>query len=344
MKIPRSVLVNNSSTLRIFHEVPRIIYADNPDYIHHLKQDIDKLFDSEKNRLLRKGKAQRWVFLNDKNEPVGRVAAFINPKTAFTEKQPTGGIGFFECIDHQETANFIFDTAKAWLESEGMEAMDGPINFGERNQFWGCLTKNFTDPNSYGMNYNPPYYPKLFENYGFETYFNQYLYKRPVLLPVQEVFIRKNKNLKEKAGVSVNNVTGKTLAEITQDFLTVYNAAWGGYDNFKPMRLSMAQKIMNSLKPVIDKRIIIFAYHGKTPIGFFINIPELNEIFKHVNGNLNLFGKLKFLYHKKRGTPRTMVGIVFGVAKEWQGKGVEGAMIDWAGSYLTDRKSTRLNS
>ncbi|HLW61808.1 MAG TPA: hypothetical protein VKY33_00275, partial [Flavobacterium sp.] len=244
--------------MRIFHEVPRIIYADNPDYIHHLKQDIDKLFDSEKNRLLRKGKAQRWVFLNDKNEPVGRVAAFINPKTAFTEKQPTGGIGFFECIDHQETANFIFDTAKAWLSSEGMEAMDGPINFGERNQFWGCLTKNFTDPNSYGMNYNPPYYPKLFENYGFKTYFNQYLYKRPVLLPVQEVFIRKNKNLKEKAGVSVNNVTGKTLAEITQDFLTVYNAAWGGYDNFKPMRLSMAQKIMNSLKPVIDKRIIIF--------------------------------------------------------------------------------------
>jgi len=337
----RLVLVNNSSTLRNFHEVPRIIYADNPDYIHHLKQDIDKIFDPKKNRLLRKGKAQRWVFFNDKNELVGRVAAFINPKTSFSGKQPTGGIGFFECIDHQETANFIFDTAKDWLASEGMEAMDGPINFGERNQFWGCLTKNFTDPNSYGMNYNPPYYPALFENYGFKTYFNQYLYKRPVLLPVQEVFIRKNKNLKEKVGVSVNNVTGKSIDEITQDFLTVYNAAWGGHDNFKPMRLSMAQKIMNSLKPVIDKRIIIFAYHDNKPIGFFINIPELNEIFKFVNGNLNLLGKLKFLYHQKIGTPRTMVGIVFGVAKEWQGKGVEGAMIHWAGEYITKNTKYR---
>src|SRR5690554_8039274 len=97
MKIPRPVIVKNSSTLSIFHEVPRIIYADNLNYIHHLKQDIDKLFDPKKNRLLRKGKAERWVFLNDKNEPVGRVAAFINPKTAFSEKQPTGGIGFFEC-------------------------------------------------------------------------------------------------------------------------------------------------------------------------------------------------------------------------------------------------------
>lgn len=341
MKIIRAVLVDDNSTLKSFHKVPRIIYADNPDYIQHLQQDIDKLFNPQKNRLLREGKARRWVFFNNKNELVGRVAAFINPKTSFTEKQPTGGIGFFESTNSQDTANFIFDTAKDWLESEGMQAMDGPINFGERNQFWGCLTKNFTDPNSYGMNYNPPYYPKLFEAYGFQTYFNQYLYKRPVLMPVQEVFIRKHKNLKEKSRVRVDNATQKTLPEITQDFLTVYNAAWGDHDNFKPMRLAGAQKIMNSLKPIIDKRIVIFAYQEDEPIGFFINIPELNEIFRFVNGNLNTFGKLNFLYHKWRETPRTMVGIVFGVSKEWQGKGVEGAMIDWAGSYFTENTKYR---
>src|SRR5690554_7828271 len=94
MKIPRPVIVKNSSTLSIFHEVPRIIYADNLNYIHHLKQDIDKLFDPKKNRLLRKGKAERWVFLNDKNEPVGRVAAFINPKTAFQKNNPREALVF----------------------------------------------------------------------------------------------------------------------------------------------------------------------------------------------------------------------------------------------------------
>src|SRR5690606_8535522 len=173
-------------------------YSEDENYIPHLKQDIEKIFDPQKNKLLREGKARRWIFYDDKNRLAGRVAAFLNPKTAFTEKQPTGGIGFFESVNNQEDANYIFDTAKSWLTSEGMEAMDGPINFGERNQFWGCLTKNFTDPNSYAMNYNPPYYPELFENYGFKTYFEQYLYKRPVLMPVQEVFVRKNKILREK--------------------------------------------------------------------------------------------------------------------------------------------------
>lgn len=332
----RAVLVNNKTTLKEFHKVPKRIYANDPNYIPHLKQDIDKLFDPNKNKLLQEGgKARQWVFYNDKNQLVGRVAAFINPKTSFTEKQPTGGVGFFESIDDQDTANFILNTSKEWLESEGMKAMDGPINFGERNQFWGCLTENFTDPNSYGMNYNPPYYPKLFETYGFQTYFNQYVYKRPVFLPVQEVFIRKNKRLREKSGVHVSNITGKSLAQVAQDFLTVYNAAWGGHDNFNPMKLETAQKIVNALKPVMDKRIVVFAYHKEEPIGFFVNIPELNEIFKFVHGDLNLIGKLKFLYHKWRETPRTMVGVVFGVSKEWQGKGVEGAMIDWAGTYFT---------
>lgn len=333
----RAVVVTNSSTLKDFHKVPEIIYASDSNYIPHLKQDIDKIFNPKKNKLLRhkNGKAIRWIFYNDDNQLVGRVAAFINPKTAFKEKQPTGGIGFFESINNQETANFIFDTAKNWLIEQGMEAMDGPINLGERNQFWGCLTKNFTDPNSYGMNYNPPYYPELFENYGFKTFFEQYLYKRPVLMPIQEVFVRKNENLRKKHGVRVDNFVNKSLEQAAQDFLTVYNAAWGGYADYQPMKLEVAQKIMNSLKPIIDKKILFFAYHDETPIGFFINIPELNEIFKYVNGDLNWLGKLKFLYHKWKGTPKTMVGIVFGVSREWHGKGVEGAMIDWAGSYVT---------
>ena len=337
----RAVLVDDKSTLKNFHKVAEIIYAKDPNYIPHIQQDIDKIFNPAKNKLLKDGKAKRWIFYNDKNELIGRVAAFINPKTAYSENQPTGGIGFFESLDDQIIANFILDTGKDWLESEGMEAMDGPVNLGERNQFWGCLTANYTDPNSYAMNYNPPYYPGLFESYGFKTYFYQYLYKRPVVLPVQDVFVRKIERLKEVSNIHVSTVIGKSLTKVAEDFRTVYNAAWGGHDHFKPLSSDAAQKIMNSLKPIIDKRIVFFAYHNDEPIGFFVNIPELNEIFKYVNGDLNWAGKLKFLYHKWKRTPQTMVGIVFGVSREWHGKGVEGAMIHWAGDYLI--KNTQYN-
>ena len=70
-----------------------------------------------------------------------------------------------------------------------MEGMDGPVNFGERDQFWGLLVQNFDAQPSYGMNYNPSYYQNFFDIYGFQNYFNQYVYWRNLDLPVQDVFI-----------------------------------------------------------------------------------------------------------------------------------------------------------
>jgi hypothetical protein len=72
---------------------------------------------------------------------------------------------------------------------------------------------------------------------------------------------------------------------------------------------------------------MVFVYHFDKPIGFYINLPEVNEFMQHVRGNLNWWGILKFLYFKKFGRRNTMVGIVFGVDRDYHGKGVEGAMI-----------------
>jgi GNAT superfamily N-acetyltransferase len=126
--------------------------------------------------------------------------------------------------------------------------------------------------------------------------------------------------------------------KISEYFLEVYNSAWGGHEGFKNMRLEQAKAIINSMKVIMDKDILIFAFYEDKPIGFYINIPELNEFFKHVNGNLNWIGKLKFLYYLKFGKRKTMLGIVFGVSREYQGRGVEGAMISFAGDYVVPMK------
>jgi hypothetical protein len=112
-----------------FIEMAVRLYKSEKNWIRPIDADIEGLFHSETNKLFRNGaKAKRWLLQNENGEIIGRIAAFVNPK--MKEKQPTGGVGFFECIDNQEAAFLLLDTAKAWLQSEGMEAMDGPINFG----------------------------------------------------------------------------------------------------------------------------------------------------------------------------------------------------------------------
>lgn len=337
--------VNNSSTIAEFHKVPFVIYKNDKNWIPHLKQDIEKVFDPSKNKAFEHGKAVRWILKDDKQNLIGRISAFVNEKTAHTFQQPTGGIGFFECINHQEAANLLLDTAKNWLEQQGMQAMDGPINFGEKNQFWGLLIENFTDMSSYAMNYNPNYYKTLFENYGFQIYYYQFVYRRDLSVPAQPIFVRKYNQMNADPNYKISNIKGKSWKQVADDFREVYNGAWGNHDGFKPMTEEQSYKLINAMKPAIDKRIVVFAYYKEKPIAFYVNIPELNEIFRFVNGNLNLIGKLKFAYHKFIGTAKIMTGVVFGVVAEFQGKGVEGAMIKWSEHHIvgkTPYKTTTL--
>ena len=333
--------VNDPRTLKDWMRLPWTIYRTDANWIPHLKQDIEKVFDPAKNKLLKEGKAERWVLYDDGGKPIGRIAAFINTKTAYTEKQPTGGMGFFECINDQAAANLLLDAARDWLKERGMEAMDGPINFGDRNMFWGLLIKNFTDPPIYGTNYNPPYYKDLLEGYGFQVWFNQLFFKRSAEVPAQELFHRKYQQLADDPRMHMHDSVGRSVDQIARDFCEVYNAAWVDHENHKPMELAAALKIVKAMKPVMDPRLLFFIRYDDRPIAMYISLPELNEIFKHVNGDLNWWGKLKFLWHKWRGTVKTMTGIVFGVAKEWQGKGLEGALIVMGERNIVDKKLYR---
>jgi hypothetical protein len=318
-------------------EVPRLVYQEDKNWIPHLRQDIEKIFDPERNKFYREGKAERWIVKKD-GLTVGRIAAFHWKKYSAGNDQPTGGIGFFEVVNDADAGHLLLQTACDWLKSEGMEAADGPINFGEKDAFWGLLVENFTSMGSYRMNYNPPYYQSIFENFGFQLYYEQWCYRRDLYVPAQEVFVRKTNILMTDPGYTISNARGKSDEQLANDFVTIYNSAWAGFAGFKKMPLQQAKNIIKSMKPIMDRDVMVFVYHNSVPIAFYINIPELNEIFQHIDGNLNWWGKLKFLYYQKFGTRKTMVGIIFGVDRAYHGKGVEGAMIKWAEDHIVSLK------
>ena len=125
---------------RLFIELAVELYKNDKNWIRPLNKDIEEVFDEKKNKAFRFGKAQRWILLDGTGNPAGRIAAFINKKYKNKgDDMPVGGIGFFECINNQDAANLLLDKAKDWLKEQGMQAMDGPINFGERDKWWGMI-------------------------------------------------------------------------------------------------------------------------------------------------------------------------------------------------------------
>ncbi len=304
--------VVSKEDIREFLMLPVRLYQNIPQWIRPLDKDIESVFDHEKNKAFRHGVCIRWILKNSKDETVGRVAAFIIDKLVNKgNDQPTGGMGFFECVNDHTLALSLFDQCKDWLQSKGMEAMDGPVNFGSRDRWWGLLVEGFEDEPNYQCNYNFPYYKDFFESYGFQVYFNQLTFARKVMDPLSPRLDQKAKLVGRDPNYSFRFIPKKELHKLPAYLHDVYNKAWSNRSETPELNMAQANLLVKQMKPILDERLLWFGFYKDEPIAFFISLPEINQIFKYVNGKLNWLGKLKFLWHKFNETNKKAFGILF---------------------------------
>jgi hypothetical protein len=319
--------VTGKSLARQFLLINVSINKNDPNYIRPLDKDINDVFDPRKNKALRHAEITRWILYSDDGEPIGRIAVFVNKKYRNRgDDMPVGGVGFFDCINDQQAANLLFDTARQWLTDRGMQAMDGPINCGERDRWWGLLVDGFTPP-PYCVNYNQPYYKLLFETYGFRKFYNQLCFSLKVMDPVQQKFYDRHAAVAKNPDISAKHFRKNELEKFAGDFATVYNKAWAGHGGMKEIKKEMVVKMFKQMKPVMDEKLMWYVYEKNNPIAIWINLPDLNQWFKYLNGKFGLLSKLKFLWIKSTKKCRKFTGLVFGVVPGWQGKGVDSYMI-----------------
>ena len=324
--------VKTASDEKVWLHVDRPIYKGNPMWVCPLDNDISRVFNPEVNKKFNNGEAIRWTaFDSATGEAVGRIAAFYENNASEDYEQPTGGCGFFESIDNQEVANLLFDACRDWLVSKGMEAMDGPINFGSRDAWWGLLVDGYQYQPLYTNPYHLPYYKELFENYGFQNYFNQNTYVwRAESGVLSEIALEKARRVLSNPEYQIRDVSNTDLSQAAENLRTIYNKAWALFTGVKPMSEAEAQKLMQTLKPIIDPNLIYFAYHNNEPIGFFVMVPDLNRIIGKFNGRFGIIEKLRLMWELKVSKSCDRVfGIIFGITPEFQGKGIESAIMTY---------------
>jgi len=328
--------VKTKKDIADFYNVARLIYKNDSTWVCPLEYDIEGIFNPQTNIFFKNGEAIRWVLKDEDGKLLGRVAAFINKNKAYNYTQPTGGMGFYECVDNQEAAFMLFDQCEKWLSQRGMEAMDGPINFSENDNYWGLLVDGFIHP-GIGMPYNLPYYKEQFESYGFQFYFEQVTNHLDLTVPFPERFWKIADWIRQKPGYTFKHLALKDAALFIDDFKTIYDDAWQFHENFTPINKEVLLRTIKNAKDIIDEEFIWFAYHEDEPIAFLIMFPDVNQILKHLNGKLHLINKLKFLYLKQKHTITRARITIMGVAPKYQKSGIESALF-WHLQQIMNKK------
>lgn len=319
------VEVKNNRSKKLFNKLPRILYRNDPNYACPLNKMVEDTFKPDKNSFFKHGKAMRWVLLEG-NKPIGRIAAFIDFDKCNVFEQPTGNIGFFECVNDKEAASVLFECAKKWLADQGMEAMDGPSNMGENYMNHGLLVMGF-EPQGFGMPYNHSYYLDLFESYGFKTYYEQYCYHLDYTQPFPERFWKIAEWVAKKPQYSFSHLEWDNIDRYIDDFAKVYEGAWKKHEHFKPLDKGELKNFIESSKLLLDPEFVWFAYADNEPIALFVMLPDFNQALRHLkNGKLSLWNIFKLMRFIKKGKfTRTRI-IIMGVVEKFQKSGIESAI------------------
>jgi hypothetical protein len=311
------VAVSNKKQLGQFIDFPHDLYKGDSNY-------VPELFIAQKDLLtthpFHKHSSLQCFLLFEGDKIIGRIAAILNNNYNVFNSANDGFFGFFDCINDQEAANLLFDTATKWLKDKGVTgAIIGPVNF-STNESCGLLIEGFDSPPVVMMPYNATYYPALMEGWNLNKKVDLIAWKfngdnyddRSVKL-MDRLEERLNRN-----NITIRKINMKNFKQEAANLREVYNKAWDKNAGFVPLNDEEFDYQAKDLKLVLDPDFCFVAEQDGKLVGFGAAIPDMNQIqIKIKKGRLLPTGIFKLLFGKKnvKGIRILLLGVVDGYRK-----------------------------
>ncbi len=318
--------VTNKQDLKRFVKLPWDLYKDDPNWVAPLILERMEALDPSKNPYFKHARAKFWLACKGK-QVVGRISAQIDKLVEQKYHEKIGHFGFFECINDDQAASALLDTALQWLKQNGRDKVIGPFSL-SINEEAGMLVDGFDTPPSLMMNHALPYYQDLMTNYGMEKIKDLWAYylrfDKDVLPPtIKKMITRSMRDGK----INLRPINMKNYEEDLKTILDIFNDAWS--DNWMALPFTEAElnKTVKDMKLLIRGDFAYIAEYDGVPMAMMVTLPNLNEIIADMKGSLFPFGVFKLLWRLKiRPTYKTVRVPLMGVRKEFQNTAVGGAM------------------
>lgn len=308
-----------------FIDFPHDLYMGDPNYVPELFMAQDDLLNPDKHPFYKNSSAQLFLAYKDK-KIVGRIAAIWNNVYNQYYNVSEGQFGFFDCINDQEVADKLFDTAVEWVKSKGGNKIFGPVN-PSTNETCGMLIEGFDLPPMAMMPYNRPYYNELADNYGFtkQVDLRAYLVRSENANLRSVMLLDKLEERLKRSGIILRQIDLKNFTQEADKIKKVYNKAWDKNLGFVPMSDEEFAYVAKDLKMVVDPKYCILAEKENEIVGFAVGIPNINEVLiKIKRGRLFPFGIFKLLFGRKK--IKTLRVMMLGVLEGYRKMGIEACL------------------
>jgi hypothetical protein len=212
----------------------------------------------------------------------------------------------------------LFDAICEAGRAAGRDAAFGPVSL-LPNQSGGVITSGFGDRGFIDSAWNPPYYPREYEAYGFRRRFEADTWICPTTEDPDKVFAFDDARLASEE-LELHYGDRRRFREqlpLLRDMLNASFARLGYYTHISAEQLD---RQTDGLSYLIDESLLLFLAKKGKPVAFVLCVPDLSEYVVKAGGDLNLPNQLRLLLTRSRYR-RDAVLIIKGTIPEAQGRG-----------------------
>jgi hypothetical protein len=293
-----------------------------PNWVPPLLLDRRKLLDRKGNPFYKHSELEMFLAERD-GTLVGRIAAIVNHNHIKAHNEKVGFFGFFECVDDQDVANALFDAARTWLKSHGMEAMRGPANPSVNDEY-GLLVEGFDQTPYILMPYNPPYYGALIEKAGLAKIKDLYAYEVDSRKVFTDKLKRGSEIVKKRGGFVFRSLNMKDFKNEVRKIHDLYTRGWENNWGEVPLTDDEWNYMAKDLKPLVNPELVVIAEKNGQPVGFGLSLPDLNQVLIHNKKGRLIPGLFRILFMKKK--IHAVRVIILGVVPEYLNTGIGGVL------------------
>lgn len=277
-----------------FLRVPWAIYRGEKAWVPPLLMDQRQLIDPKRGPFFHESTGQ--LFLARRGDQiVGRIGAFENRPHLSAHADGAGFFGFYESPDDETVSTALLRTAEDWLRGRGLRVARGPANFSIYDEA-GVLLDGFEHAPMAGMAYTPPYYRALIERAGYVKAKDLYVFR----VTRAEARFDRIARLVEVAlrvpNLRVRNLDMSRLRREADFLATVYAEAWRDNWGQVPISADEFYEAYKRYKFFIRPELVYLAEYEGEPAGYFVAMPDMNELLKSLNGRLLPMGVFRLLF------------------------------------------------
>ncbi len=275
------------SEISEFVNFPKDLFRTCPGWINPLDMEVRR-FVSAKHPFRRHGDAELLLAVRG-NSVVGRALVSDDPRYNDLHETNAACFGMYHSIDDQGVANQLLDAATRWARERGRTSLMGPIDYSTNYQA-GLLVEGFETPPRIFMNHNPPYYARLFENWGLRKAKDLYAWWFTRDNSINDQWRSRVARLADRFGVVIRPIRMNDFARDVALCRQIYNEAWQDNWGFVQMTTEEFDEFAHGLKKIGNPNMVLIAEVQGQPVGLAITVPDLNEAIAPLGGRLARFG------------------------------------------------------